>query len=79
MNDRSIAVHAAVAYLLWPLGVILVGLGFLVEYDLGQVGIVLCMVGATLTVRGYFCAMHRRERNAFELGREYEQGLRRVR
>lgn len=79
MNERSIAIHAAISYLLWPTGMILVCIGLVTEFELGQLGIVLCMIAATLTVRGYFCALVRRERDVFEMGRDYEQGLRTIR
>lgn len=74
MNERSIAVHSAISALLWPIGFALVLLGLFTEFEFGQLGIVLCMVAATLTVRGYFCGLYRREREAFELGRDYAAG-----
>lgn len=76
MTERNIALHAAVAYLLWPIGVILVCVGVVTDFELGQLGIVLCMIAATLTVRGYFCALERREREAYELGRASVRSLR---
>lgn len=79
MNDRSIAIHAAISWLLWPTGFTLVCIGVLTKFELGQLGIVLCMIAATLTVRGYFCTLHKRERDLFEMGRDYEQGLTSVR
>ena len=75
MNERSITVHTAIACVLWPAGFILVCVGVVTEFELGQPGIVLCMIAATLTVRGYFCTLHDRELNAFTLGRDAERGM----
>lgn len=70
MTNRSIAVHTAFAFLLWPAGVILVCVGLFTVHELGQLGIVVCMVAATLNVRAFFCALENRERNAFSVGRD---------
>lgn len=79
MTSRSITVHTAISCLLWPVGVILVCVGLVTKFEVGQLGIVLCMVAATLTVRGYFCVFERREHNAFRLGQDYGEHLAEVR
>ena len=76
MNERSVSVYNAFSYLLWPAGLTLVLVGLFTKWELGQLGIVLCMMGATLTVRSYFCALERRERSAYQLGRESVRSIR---
>lgn len=76
MTDRTIAVHTAFSALLWPLGTVMIVVGLLTEHELGQLGILVAMVAAVLNVRGFFCALERRERNAFELGRDSVRHLR---
>lgn len=81
MIERNIALHTAVACLLWPAGVILVCVGLVTKWELGQLGIVVCMIAAMLNIRGWFCALTQREREAYEMGREVgiERGPRSLR
>lgn len=81
MNDRNIAVHTAFSCLLWPVGTVMILIGLMTERELGQLGLLLAMIAAVLNVRGFFCELHRREREAFEVGREIgaESAARRLR
>lgn len=38
--------------------------------DVGHLGMVFGAAGGTLHIRGWFCRLERRERNAYELGRD---------
>lgn len=79
MTSRNISVHTAIACLLWPAGVLLVCVGLVTNLEIAPLGIVLAMIAATLTVRGYFCAFERREHNAFRLGQDYGEHVAEVR
>lgn len=80
MSDRSISFTSAVSAALWVLGVMLVMLDIALGEDaIGRLGFVVAMGGATLSVRSFICTLAYRERNAFEMGREYAEGQRAVR
>lgn len=76
MNDRSITLRSAVSCLLWTTGVVLALLETLGVADIGELGVVAAAAGATLSVRGFVAELERRDRNAFELGRDHERHLR---
>lgn len=79
MNNRNIAVHTAFSCLFWPVGTVMILIGLVTDHELGQVGILLAMIAAVLNVRGFFCSLGERERNAFELGRDFGQHMAEVR
>ena len=82
---------AAIAFTLWAVGILLVLLETILEMTplgindarfwsgVGKLGLVACMGGATLTVRGFACRAVRsvlqeqagRERDVFEMGVDY--------
>lgn len=76
MSDRTIAVHTAISCILWPSAFVLVCLGIFTGHNLGQLGLLFGVVAATLTVRGWICELGRREREAYEIGRESVRSIR---
>lgn len=64
------------AYVLWLMAGAFVVLNFIFDPPFGEVGVLLAIAGSVLQVRGYFCAMQAREREAYELGRESVRSLR---
>lgn len=72
MNDFRISATTAASGLLWTVGVVLTIVELVTGLDVGELGVVTAAGGAVLTVRGFFCQLADRERNAFELGRDYE-------
>lgn len=76
MNDLTISAWTVLAGLLWLIGSTLTVLSWLTEIDGGDLGVVLAMGGATLTVRGYISRLCDQERHAFALGREHERASR---
>ena len=72
MNDLHVSATRVAAVLLWTIGIALAGVNVTVDIDLGALGVIAACGGAVLNVRGYFCRLEDRERNAFELGRDYE-------
>lgn len=72
MDSRSISIRCLVAVVMWILGSAIVVLDAFNVANVGDLGIVFAMAGATLHVRGFFTALARREQNAFVLGRDYE-------
>lgn len=71
MFERSISSTTAAAILLWPLGFILILVDVFTSHQTGQLGLFAAAGGAVFNVRGFFCKLHKREQNAFELGRDY--------
>lgn len=76
MNDRNVSLRAVLAVTLWLLGVACILIQLTAPIAVGHLGLLLAMGGATLHVRGFFCHLIEQERNAFELGRDHERGLR---
>lgn len=74
MTDRNISATTTLAVLMWMVGAALALTELFTHLDIGELGIVIAAAGATMNVRGFFCHIAYRERNAFELGREYEEG-----
>jgi hypothetical protein len=73
MNDRNLSATVVAATVLWILGGSLAVVEAVSGLQVGALGIVAVAGGATLNVRGYFCGLEARERNAFVLGRDYER------
>lgn len=76
MNDLTISATTVTAAALWLIGGTMTILELFTGVDGGELGIVLAMGGATLTVRGYFLRLCDQERHAFGLGREHERASR---
>lgn len=76
MDSRNISLHTAISCFLWPLGLGLVLVGIFTRHDLGQLGLLLAMIAAVLNVRGFFCRLAHREREAYEIGRESVRPIR---
>lgn len=70
LDDRSVSFTLASSLLLWIAGLVLVVVDIFVEPQLVGLGLFSAGAGGVLTIRSYFCALSRREQNAFELGRE---------
>lgn len=79
MNNRSISVYSALAVLLWTLGAILIVVDMVSNWETGELGLLAAGGGGVLSIRAYFCAFERRERNAFLLGRDYGEHTAEVR
>lgn len=82
MHDRNISATVVSAFALWFIGLSLAVTNVFIEPDIGGLAMVVAAAGATITVRGFFCQLLRREQAAFDLGREVGRGengsLRRV-
>lgn len=74
MNDSTIATTTAAALFLWPLGLLLIALDAILGWPTGQLGIYGTCAAGVLNIRGFFCQQRHRERNAFEVGRDYQRG-----
>lgn len=70
MHDRNISATFLSSVALWVLGLALAILNIFIDPDVGGLAMVLAAAGATITVRGFFCQLSKRELAAFELGRE---------
>ena len=79
MTDRQISTTTVTASLLWALGMALIVLDILTSRDTGELGLYATCAGGVLNIRGFFCSLHQRETNAFEIGRDYERGASGVR
>lgn len=79
MGEREIAVRSVVAGSLWLAGIVLVAIGALTPHEVGQCGLLCTGAAMVITVRGYFARFEEREREAFQLGRDYEHGQTRLR
>lgn len=75
--DGKIAATTALAALLWPAGLALVILDLMTGIQTGELGLYLAGAGGVLTIRGFFCEMRQRERDAYRLGEE--AGVRSIR
>ena len=77
-EEREVAVRTVVAVALWGIGIGFVLVQIFTPFRVGQVGLV-CVGGAmVLNVRGYFSRLDGQMRDAFQLGRDFERGERRV-
>lgn len=80
MIDRKISATQTFAYAHWALGLSLIVTSFYGPIQLAALGLLAAGVGGVAQIRGMICGLEERERNAFDLGRDYEssQGVRRV-
>lgn len=72
MNDLDVSVTSVIATILWAIGIGLAMIALLTDFDVGALGVISAASGATLNVRGFFVKLEHRDRNTFELGRDYE-------
>src|SRR5690349_13905241 len=79
MIDRKISAGKTVAYTLWAAGFLCIAASFVLPLQVAAIGLFLAGAGGVLTIRGYVCALQQREQNAFDIGRDYEQGMTAVR
>lgn len=74
MFDQSVTILTALAFVLWITGGALVLTGQLgASPHLGQVGLLAAGLGGVINIRGFIDNLTERERNAFEVGRQYER------
>lgn len=73
MHDRTISATTTIAYACWFTGTLLVFLSFFGPLQLAAVGLLIAGAGGVMQIRGFLCALERRERNAFALGKDYER------
>ena len=75
MNDVTISMTCVLSTVLW-LGGFGLAVANLAGYpdSIGNVGLIMCLGGGTLTIRAFFCRQWGREEKAFALGRDYEAG-----
>lgn len=76
MQDMTISATKAIAYLLWTIGTGFVAASFFGPLQLAAVGLLLAGAGGVSQMRGYICGLQRRERDAFDLGRDSVRSLR---
>lgn len=76
LNDRNISTTTAAAILLWPVGLILIGIELLGGFATGQLGLYCAGAGGVFNIRGFFCNMHQREREAYRIGQESVRSIR---
>jgi hypothetical protein len=70
---REVPLRTVIATTLWLIGITLGVFDFLDWAEVGDLGVIVAAVGATLNVRGFFLDLFERECRAFEAGREYER------
>lgn len=70
MEDVTISATATLAWGLWAVGITFVLLQLIGGVPIGQLGLVSIAAGGVLNIRGYLAEQYRREKAAFELGRE---------
>lgn len=71
MQDKSVSATTVIATAMWVVGGLMTLVELFTRLDIGSLGIVIAAGGATLNVRRFFCQLAERDRNAFELGRDY--------
>lgn len=76
MEDHTISFNTLFAWSLWTLGILLVAVDLISSVDLDDFGVIAAAAGATLHVRGMICGLGRRERAAYDLGRESVRSVR---
>lgn len=72
MTDLDVSMTSVIATILWAIGVAFAMVAFFTPLDVGALGVISAAGGATLNVRVFFVKLEDRDRNAFELGRDYE-------
>lgn len=77
MIDREVSLTSLAAWVAWSVGAALVAASFVPSLPgVAPVGVFFALIGATTTVRCWLTRMERRERAAFDLGRESVRNLR---
>lgn len=76
MNDMNISLNSTTAYALWTLGAVLIVWHMLTGNPTAALGLLLAGAGGVLTIRSFFCEQARREKAAFDLGRESIRSVR---
>lgn len=74
--DREISVTRVIATMLWALGLALIGCSFFTTEVFAELGLWVAGLGGVMTIRDCMRAAASREKEAFELGREYEASQR---
>lgn len=79
--ERNISALLVAAIALWIVGGVLILLHVVGVFTtgFGHVGLYLAGMGGVLNIRHFFCQMHSREADAFNLGRECQDKIRPVR
>jgi hypothetical protein len=73
IHQTQVRLTTVAAWVVWALGLVGVGLGFFFGAGIGNLGIAVCLVGTGLATYAFFSDLERREKRAFELGREIER------
>lgn len=76
MFDKTISSTTALAMLLWPAGFLLIILDLMTGWEAGELGLFLAGAAGVLNIRGFFCDLRYREREAYEIGRDSVRSLR---
>ena len=61
------------------MGLALVLVDLFSRVECGELGLLAAGAAMVFNVRGFFCRLAERERNAFEIGRDFEAGMQEVR
>jgi hypothetical protein len=75
MQEKEVSLRCVIATALWAAGIALVIIDMTdpPTWQPGQAGLA-CIGGAmVLNIRGYFIGLHRRMKDMFQMGREYER------
>lgn len=72
MGEKQVGVASLIAVLLWTLGGVIVVADLFVTVDLGAVGLMLVAGGMVMTNRKVIHSMCERERDVFQMGRDYQ-------
>lgn len=76
MTSRSIPVNSLLVCLAWTLAVVLQAVDMAFGPDVGRVGMLLALAAVAVQFCGKIDEMERRERAAYELGRESVRSIR---
>lgn len=75
----NISATAMAATLLWVAGGALIVLGLVYDHHLNGLGLWLSGLGGVMSIRRMLCQQYARERNAFELGKDYADHVSHIR
>lgn len=73
MHEKEVRLCTVGAWLIWSLGLVGIGLGFLFGPNVGHIGVAFCLLGQTLVMWNLTQTLQSRERSAFEIGRDWER------
>lgn len=76
MTDHTISTTTVAGYALWLLGAGFVALSFFGPLPLAAIGLLMAGAGGVVQIRGFFFCLQRREREAYEIGRDSVTRLR---